>query len=181
MISDLEYKLFISFFALTLFFSVVRTSDLVILAYNQSVERAEREKERIANNSPKIVFSHCIFNTRNYEMLIPAQLLFLAAAFGLSFVRKPSFWVASMHGPIIMVYAYFDWHRDTYFAIVGSESDSFANTSFKSYLLYGSSMMDFVIFIAISVLLLLQGSVLVRFAVERIHARLGLDDPTPRT
>lgn len=180
MISDLEYKLLLAFFALTLLFSSIRTSDFVILEYNRSVERAEQEKNRIANNTPKISFSSCFYYTRAYETIIPAQLFFLVPAFVCTFLRRTGYMIASLFGPVVLLYAYFEWLQDSYYAIVGSEAINFDNTGLMSYLLYNSIANDFLILFSVSILLVVKSALLVRFAATRLHAKLEADDWTPR-
>jgi len=137
MLSTVEYKLIIAFFAVILLLSAVRTSDFVIFAYNRSVESSYYEKNRLANNHQKIVFSGgCNPCTSDpYEIIIPFQIVFLAFAFGGLIIRNTGSIIASTLILLSIVYGYLDWMRVTYKHGFGSENYDYGNSSLKSHFL----------------------------------------------
>lgn len=180
MLSNLEYKLLTVFFAVTLLVCAVRTTDFVIFAYTRSVESARIEKERIENFQPKIQFSACNPCTSYpFETIIPFQIAFLIVAFGLFLACRPITFIASGLILLWVIYGYFDWMNFSYKAVIGSEYYDYKNTSLASYLFVNSTVWDFILLAAEFALVILLIAVLVRFAAQRLHARLNLDDKTP--
>ena len=174
MVSTLEHKLLLAFFALTLLFSAIRTSGWIQASYDRWRERTRIEQEREASGGEKIRFAACDFGgPRAYESIIFYQIIFLLCAFGCSAFRHAVAVVLSTLTLLLVLFGYFGWLSDTYVLVVSSDYTYAERPAFTSYLLYNSTTLDFVILFSIMALLTIHSAIIVRFIDEGIRARLG--------
>lgn len=115
MISNIEFRLVSAFFVLMLVLSVSPLVSYFAFEYNKGVQHEQYEAQRIANNQPKISFGlgFCdICYSPAYEKIIPFQLLFVGAAFGLFRMRNAISQALSTLVLFIVLAAYYEWIAD---------------------------------------------------------------------
>ena len=180
MVSKIEHRLLIALFAVSILLGTVRTIDWMIWSYQRSVEASEREKERLASGRDKIQFSGCNPCTpKAFEQILPIQSLLLLFAAVLFWTRRAAGILFSLSVLLVLLYGYYDWSRETSLIYLGTEI-SFPY-SYQSYLLFNSTKIDIFVLLCTFSLLVLQIGLIVRFAAEKLHARLTPSDKTLST
>jgi|GEM_PF-3508647 len=175
LLSPVEHKLFfgIAFLLCCLFF--VNLTNKTIAAYNESVENAQIQKRDYADNKPRISFGlYCLISRPIYEVILGLQFFTNPLLFLLFLQRKFGRFVFSVLLASFTFYGYVSWMIYTYRATKSDELFYRADVAFNSYLLYNSTVLEFILFLTFAVLLVLQAVVLTRFAIEKFQARIYL-------
>lgn len=173
MLSNIEHKLLLGFFAVTLLFSCFRTYDILAFEYNRSVERAELEKRLAESGTERIQFSGCNpCGPELFETLILFQGILLLIALGSTALRKLGTILISVFLLLLAAYGYLGWLWVTYVNFAWSELGPGERPGLMSYLLTKSTPWDFLTIFCIVTLIAIQTAIVVRFVAERVHARL---------
>lgn len=173
--SPVEHKIFfgIAFLLCCLFF--VNLTSKTVAGYNESVERTQIQKRDYANNEWNISFGMCVFkNIRAYDLILGLQFFTNPLLLLLFLKRNFRTFVFSALLASFTFYGYFSWMIDSHQARKHAGLLSLEDTTFNSYLLYNSTVPDFILFLTFAVLLVLQAAVLTRFAIEKFQARIYL-------
>ena len=174
MLSDIEYKLLTVVFGIVLLFTAARTSGWAVEAYNRHVEAVELEKKRKADGGPRISFSNCSYGrTPLFEVALFFQLPISILGFVFFRLRRQRELVASILFLGLLLFGFGGWAYTTYIYQLATEYHPNAPAPYSSYLLYNSTLLDWLTLASASVLVVLQSAVLVRYSVERVCGRIG--------
>ncbi len=182
LLSPTEQKilLVIGFIICSLYF--INLSDKFITDYNEVVESEQNEKMYFSNNEQRPSFSGCNpCITPFYVTILGFQFLTIPLLFLSLLRRKFELFVFSTLLTFVTFIGYVSWMFYSY--NVRKENGVFylENTTFNSYLLYNSSIWEFILFLLLSILFILQISAFLRFTIEKIQAKIFLNDKTSRT
>ena len=167
MLSNIEFKLLLGLFCVVLFVGVIRIAEVSINLYNHSVAEAQLDQKRVAEGSPKIEFSGCNPCTSYpHQTIIPLQMILLPFAFWCLKLRGTCSFILSTSLLLLVFYGYIDWLKNTYKINVIREYFDFENTWMWNYLFYNASVFDFILFLGISVLTVVQTAVLIRYTMQ---------------
>lgn len=176
MLSTIEFRLLVGFSALVLLLGIIRTIDATIVENNRNFEKAQSEKVIEAGDQPKISFTGCNpCGEPAFKTIIALQVAFLVISLGCLFFRNLGLFIISTASLLLVIYGYINWIIYSYQAVIGSEIFDYRNTTVTNYILVQSTTLDFILFLAVSVLLIVQVAILIRVAGERIYARLISD------
>jgi len=176
LLSPSEHKLFfgIAFLLCCLFF--VNLTNKAVDRYNESVENGQMQKRDYANNQRKISFGlyDCLYSTPIYEVVLALQFFTNPLLFLLFLKRRLGRFVCSFLLAFFTFSGYIGWLIYTYEARKSDEHFYRLADGFNSYLLYNSTVLEFILFLIFAILLILQAAVLTRFVIEKIQARIYL-------
>lgn len=173
-LSPVEHKILIAIGFLLCGFYFTNISDKAIATYNETVKSEQIEKERIANNHRGFSFEVCVFrSTPLYEKVLLFQ--FLLIPFLLLLLKKQMFasFIFSQMLTAFILFGYVGWIFETYDLMQSNDFLREENVSFNNYLLFQSTVLEFVLFLIFATLLVIQSALLMRFVVERFQAKIS--------
>jgi len=174
MLSDIEYKLLTVVFAVVLAFSAVRTSGWAAEWADRQVKAAVAELERVAEGRQKISFSNCSFGrTPLAERVLPFQLPILLFAFVFFRLRHHVPFAVSILPLGLLLAGFWSWGYTTYRYKFAFDNPPGEYPPFSYYLMFNSTLIDWLTLAGVAVLVVLQSAVLVRYAAQGVSARFG--------
>lgn len=175
LLSPVEHRIFfgIAFLICCLFFA--NLADITVAAYNEDVEKAQIEKRDEANKKEKISFAACTFGGPPAYTVILGLQLFTNPLLLLLFLKRtrPRF-IFSVPLAAFTFCGYASWMSHSYSAIKHGAFIDAEKTTFNAFLLYNSTVSEFILFLLFAVLLVLQFAVLTRFIIGKFQARIYL-------
>lgn len=175
LISPAEHKLFLGIAFLICCLCFINIINKNIDDYNWRVEREQIEKRDTANNVEKIRFSDCSFGRPLIQTLVfGLQFLCHPLLFLLFLRRTGARFIFSVPASAFAFAGYADWLISSYSSIRHGAYFDVEKTTFNTYLLYNSTVLEFILFLLFAVLVVLQFFVLSRFVIEKFQAKIYL-------
>lgn len=175
LISPAEHKLFLVIAFLLGCLCFINITGKNIHYYNWQVEREQIEKRDSANNVEKLRFSDCSFGRPPVQLLVfGLQFLCHPLLFILFLKRTRARFIFSVLTTAFVFLGYADWLISSYQMRKSGAFFYIADTTFNTYLLYNSTVLEFILFLLFAVLLVLQLFVLSRFVIEKFQAKIYL-------
>lgn len=166
LLSSTEQKLLSTFALLICGLYFTNLADKAVASYNRSVRAAEAAQANIANGFEQISFGFsCHYVTPIYETLLVFQFLFIPLIYYWLSLRRTGGFVFSTLLTALTLSGYCGWLYRTFSAIKFDRSYDLAHTSLHGFLFFNSTSPEFVLFLALSALFILQISILIRFAL----------------
>lgn len=174
LLSPIEHKILLvmGFLICSLYFT--NLSDKAIAIYNKNVEDEQIEKRNFANNEENISFSfsNC-YSIPIYETVLALQILTIPLL--LLLIRKQHFarFLSSLFLTFFILFGYINWMIFSYTARKSNENFQIEETTFNTYILYQSTVLEFVLFLIVAILFVLQSAILLRFVIEKFQAKIS--------
>jgi hypothetical protein len=172
-----EQRLLLNLVLLICFAFSYNLCDKAVLKYNEEI-KAEQEHLKWRANNPNA--RQISFGLYDLAPVMPSwYLLYLLHFFTtpLSYLllktQRVREFIFSTFLTVLTFLGFVSWAYDTFRFIKYEEGISWENVSFNQYILHQSTPLEFVVFIFISVLLILQISILFRFVAERFQAKIS--------
>lgn len=173
-LSPIEQKLLlgIAFLLCCLFF--INLAEKTIAHYNEAVKNEQIERRDLANRNERISFSGCnpCKGTSIYEFILALQFLTVPLLFLPLLKRGLRLFFFSTFLTSFTLLGFISWMYYSYHYRKMEEVFRISDTTFNTYLFFGSTFLEFIIFIILSILFVLQISILTRFVIEKFQAKI---------
>ena len=172
-ISSIEHKMFLAIALLIccLFFTNLFTKP--IAEYNESFRTVQIVKSNSNDTNERIQLSGCYpCTTPFFITMLQFQILVLPVIFFSLFKRHLGNIFFSFILSLFILLGYAGWIEHTYYTIIYLENNHTLNSHFYNYFFLDSTILDFILFLMLSVLCILQFLVLMRFVIEKFQAKM---------
>lgn len=172
-LSQTEHRLFLGITLLICCLFFINLTEKTVAGYNTTIQNEQTEKRDLANTNERINLSGCFpCTTPIHETILPLQFLTLPFIFLSLLKRHLGTLILSFSLTSFTLFGYVSWINYTYYSRIAAENFHFMNMPFNNYLLLNSTVLDFILFLMLSVLCILQISILLRFVIEKFQAKI---------
>jgi len=174
LLSPVEHKILFALGLLICSFYFVNLSNKIVATYNEAVKTEQIEKRKEADNERPISFgfSHC-YSPPIYELILLLQFLTVPIIVFLLGKQQFAGFLTSLVLTSLTLFGYICWMIDSFLIRKYSEVFREENISFNTYILYQSTVLEFVLFLAFTILFILHFAILLRFVIEKFHAKIS--------
>jgi hypothetical protein len=146
--------------------------------YNEEVRWSQERNERRANNPNTREISFGIYDISSglplWYLLYGLQFFTTPFSYFLLKKQKLNHFVISTFFTFLTFASFSAWTYDTFSFLKYEETTLLKDKGFNQYILYDSTLLEFVLFLSISALLIVQISILLRFVIEKFPAKISL-------
>lgn len=175
--SETESKLLLGLILTIAFVFYINLGNKTIDDYNQKV-LSEQTKKRIAADhphKPTVSFGlYSCYSTPFWYLLYGLQFFTNPISFFLIRVKSIGSFIASFIFTFVTFYCFSMWLYQTFKYLTIEESLLHEEFSFNQWVLYQSTKLEFVVFLLISILLVIQTFILLRLVTERFQTKISL-------
>lgn len=175
--SETESKLLLGLILTIAFVFYLNLGNKIIDNYNQSVLSEQIDKQSAANhpNKPSVSFGfYSCYSTPFWFLLYGLQFFTNPLSYFLARTKAIGSFIASFIFTSITFYCFSMWTYQTYGFLKYEETWLFKDSSFNQWILYQSTKLEFVIFLLISILFVIQTFILLRFVAGRFQDKISL-------